>query len=66
MYIKIIGYYEELINILLNMQKKHKNIPLKKFFWNLFCTIGSDLTFTFIPLSLKERNLKDTERDNVL
>ena len=66
MYIKIKGYYESIIDYFLEYRENPEYIPLKRFLWDIFWTMDSDLANKFIAHSLKERNHKDQEGDKTI
>ena len=54
MYIKIKGYYESIIDYFPEYSKNLDNIPPKRYLWDIFWTMDSDLANKFIAHSLKE------------
>ena len=66
MYIKIKGYYECIIDYFPEYSENPDYIPPKRYLWDIFWTMDSDLANKFIAHSLKERNLKDQEGDKTV
>ena len=66
MYWKIKGYYEDIINYFPEYSENPDYIPPKRFLWDIFWTMDSDLANKFVSYSLKERNLENKEGDKTV
>ena len=66
MYIKIKGYYSELIDYFREYQENPEYVPPKRFMWDIFSTKDSIMANKFISYSLKERNYENDEGERTV
>ena len=66
MYAKIKGYFDEFIEYFPEYEENPEYIPPKKFIWDIFWTIDSELANRFIAHSLKERNQENKDGDKTI
>ena len=66
MYAKIKGYFDEFISYFPKYEENLEHIPPKKYIWDMFWTIDSELANRFIAHSLKERNQENKEWDKTI
>ena len=66
MFIKIKGYYSELIDYFPEYQENPEYVPPKRFMWHIFSTKDSIMANKFISYSLKWRNYENDEGERTV